>query len=239
MRSYKTEGIVINRRNFLEKDRILTLFTKERGKIEARAFGARRPGSKLSYISDLGIIAKFSISGGKSLDIITEAQVISLPERIRGDFNGSRKLSHAFKYANELFELDDPHPKTFELLRDLTNCISREDKPILFLSFILNIISDLGLEPELFGCTFCNKPFTDKCVLGFSPKEGLVHINCYKEELFRCDVNDIKIMRAILNYNLKQIVVLKVGKKKLRKVYELIKPYFAWHFGKRLPEELI
>ena len=239
MRSYKTKGIVIKKRNFSEKDRILTLFTKKSGKIEVLAKGARRPGSKLSYISDLGVIANFSVSRARSLDIVTEVQVISLPEKIRGNFNGSQKLSLSFKYVNELFELDDPHPKTFELLENLTTYISCEDKPILFLSFILNVISDLGLEPELFNCTFCNKAFTNKCDFGFSQKEGLVHKSCYEEELSDCGVNDIKIMRAILNYNFRQITALKVSKKDLCRVYELIKPYFAWHFSKSLPEELI
>jgi len=239
MRSYKTKGLVINKRNFLEKDRILTLFTRESGKVEVLAKGARRPGSKLSYISDLGIIAFFSVSETRSLDIVTEAQPLFVPEKIKGDFNSSQKLSFAFKYINELFELEEPHPRTFDLLQDLVNHVSQNDKPILFLSFILNIISDLGLEPELFSCSFCNKEFTKDCDLGFSPREGLVHKDCYNGDLFDCSVSDVKIMRAILNYNFKQVAMLEVGRKDLCRVYSLIKPYFSWHFGKQLPDNLI
>jgi len=239
MKSYKIKGIVIKRRNFLEKDRILTLFTEERGKIEILAKGARRPGSKLSYISDLGVIARFTVSKAKSIDILTEAEPISLPEKLRGNFNSSQKLGFVFKYTNELFELDDSHPRTYRLLKNLISSLSQKNQPILFLSFILNLIADLGLEPELFNCSTCNTKFTKECDIAFSPQEGLTHKKCCQSEVSYCSKNDAKLMRIILNYSFEKVVAAKIDEKHLKRVYKLVKSYFAWHFGKDLPKRLI
>jgi len=239
MKSYKIEGVVIKRRNFLEKDRILTLFTAKRGKIEILAKGARHPGSKLSYISDLGIIARFNVSKAKSIDILTEAEPISLPEKLRGNFNSSQKLGLAFKYTNELFEFDDPHPRTYRLLKDLISSLSQKDRLILFLSFILNLIADLGLEPELFSCSICNKKFTKDSSIVFSPQEGLTHKKCCQGEMNYCSKNDAKLMRIILNYPFKKVAAAKIDGKHLKRVFKLVRSYFAWHFGKDLPERLI
>ena len=239
MRTYKIEGIVIRRRNFLEKDRILTLFTNGRGKVEVLAKGARRPGSKLSYTSDLGVAAKFSVSRAKSIDILTDVEPVSLPDKLRGNFTSSQKLGLVLKYTNELFELDDPHPRTYQLLKDLLGSLSKQDRPVLFLSFILNLIADLGLGPELFSCSTCNKRFTENCDIVFSPQEGLTHAKCCQSEVSQCNHNDIKLMRIILNYPFARVADAKIDAQHLRRVYKLVRSYFAWHFGKDLPERLI
>jgi len=46
MKSYKTEGIIIKRKNFGEADRILTIFTKNKGKISIVAKGVRKINSR-------------------------------------------------------------------------------------------------------------------------------------------------------------------------------------------------
>ena len=47
-RAYKTEAIIIKRRNFGEADRILTILTKNYGKIQVRAPGVRKITSRRS-----------------------------------------------------------------------------------------------------------------------------------------------------------------------------------------------
>jgi len=239
MRAYKIEGIVIKRRNFLEKDRILTLFTHEKGKTEILAKGARRPGSRFSYVADLGVSAKFSVARTKSIDILTDVEVVSLADKLHGNFKSSQKFGLVLKYTNELFELDDPHPRTYRLLRDLLGSLSKKDRPILFLSFVLNLIADLGLEPELFHCSICNKKFTSVGKIGFSPREGLVHLECGEGEIVECNQNEVKLMRVILNYPFRKVVKAKIHIVHLKKVYKLVRLYFAWHFGKKLPERIV
>jgi len=238
-RSYKIEGVVIKKRNFLEKDRILTLFTHDRGKIEVLAKGARRPGSRLSYTSDIGTVAKFNITSTRSIDIVMEADQIIIPETVRGKFDKSHKLFLALKYSNELFELDDPHPRTYKLLVNLVKSLSKGDRPILFLSFILNIISDLGLEPELFNCNICDKRFTVKCDIVFSPQEGFIHKKCCQKDILDCTKDDIKLMRIILNYPFQKVAMVNIKREQLNKTYKLVREYFSWHFGKELPERLL
>ncbi|MBI4096902.1 MAG: DNA repair protein RecO, partial [Candidatus Levybacteria bacterium] len=48
MRTFRTEGIIIKRKNFGEADRILTVFTKEYGKLQVKAKGIRRIPSRRS-----------------------------------------------------------------------------------------------------------------------------------------------------------------------------------------------
>ena len=78
IRSYKTEGIVIKRRNFGELDRILTVFTKHNGKIQVKAPGVRRITSRRSShieLLNLSILTLYK-SSRSFFPIVTEAQAL-------------------------------------------------------------------------------------------------------------------------------------------------------------------
>ena len=76
MRSYKTEGIIIKRRNFGEGDRILTVLTKTYGKIQVKAPGVRKITSRRSSHIELLNIAFLSLyrNSYSFFPIVTEAE---------------------------------------------------------------------------------------------------------------------------------------------------------------------
>ena len=75
MPTYKTEAIVLSRRNFGEADKILTIFTKHYGKIRALAKGVRRMKSRKGGNVELFNQVSLVLAKGKNLDIITEVEL--------------------------------------------------------------------------------------------------------------------------------------------------------------------
>lgn len=75
MANYKTEAIVLKRRNFSEADRILVLYTRKFGKINAIAKGARRMTSKKGGSLELLNWCDLSMAVGQNLDLVLESQV--------------------------------------------------------------------------------------------------------------------------------------------------------------------
>lgn len=73
---YKTQGIIIKRANLGEVDRLLTVYTKDLGKILVRAKAVRKSQSKLKGHLELFLQSHFLIAPGKNLDIITGAETI-------------------------------------------------------------------------------------------------------------------------------------------------------------------
>ena len=61
MRTYKIEGIVLRRRNLGEADRILTVLSRESGKISIKAPGVRRIPSRRSSHVELLNHSKFTL----------------------------------------------------------------------------------------------------------------------------------------------------------------------------------
>lgn len=68
-----------------EADKVITLFSKERGIVKAVAKGARKPGAKISGKSELLCVNKLLLAKGKSLDIITQAESLETFSALRVD----------------------------------------------------------------------------------------------------------------------------------------------------------
>src|SRR5215468_2707066 len=85
MPAYTTTGLVLHRLNLGETDKILTLYTREHGKLSAVAKGARRAGSRLSGATELFTDSKFLLATGKTLDIVTQCEIRESFPALRND----------------------------------------------------------------------------------------------------------------------------------------------------------
>jgi DNA repair protein RecO (recombination protein O) len=73
--TYSAQALVLRARPLGEKDRVLTLFSPEKGRFSAVAKGARGPKSKLAALAQPFVIARFLLAKGRSLDIVSQAQI--------------------------------------------------------------------------------------------------------------------------------------------------------------------
>jgi DNA repair protein RecO (recombination protein O) len=74
-RVYKAQAIVLKRINFSETDRILTLFTREYGKLSSIAKGARRSTSRLGAVTEPFAFSRLLLAVGQNLDVLTQGEV--------------------------------------------------------------------------------------------------------------------------------------------------------------------
>src|SRR5688572_12551465 len=74
-RVYKEEAIVLRRLSTGETDRILTLFSRDRGKLSAIAKGARGPRSRLAGATEPFTHFTGLLAQGQNLDVLTQAEV--------------------------------------------------------------------------------------------------------------------------------------------------------------------
>ena len=95
---YKTRGIIIKKSNLGEFDQLITVYTKEFGKIVLRGKSVRKNKAKLKGCLDLFLKSFLMIAPGKGFDIITGAEIEENFSYIRSDLSA---LSACF-YLSEL-----------------------------------------------------------------------------------------------------------------------------------------
>lgn len=143
MRTYKTEGIIIKRRNIGEADRILTIFTKHYGKIKAVAKGVRKIKSRRAPHLELFNHVSLLLFRGKDLDIITEAQVINSFSNLRKDLE---KVGLTFKVCELVDQLTREGVSQKEVFSLLSSCLVRIDHPKEMAIGLGRVIRDFEIQ---------------------------------------------------------------------------------------------
>lgn len=100
MPSYAVEAFVLRSKPLSENDKLLTLLTREQGRISAIARGARKAGSSLGGSTDALCYAKLMLAKGRQFDYVQQAQPLRSFVRVRGDLS---RMAHALVLA-ELLE---------------------------------------------------------------------------------------------------------------------------------------
>lgn len=164
MPTYSVHAINIGSFPLGESDKVLTLFSAERGVLRAVAKGARKPGTKLSGKSDVLSVNKLFLATGRSLDIITQAESIASYPKLRHDLT---RLSFALYYA-ELTQnfgqgLTDESSSYFDYLCASLTLLSdsTHDPARLSLAFEIGLLNMLGYKPELDYCVVCRSVLTE------------------------------------------------------------------------------
>lgn len=174
MPTYTVNAINIGTFNLGEADKVLTLFTAEKGIVRAVAKGSRKPGTKMAGRADVLNINKLFLSTGKTFEIITQAETIDSFPALRGDL---LRLSYGLYYAelSHIFGqgLSQESQKYFDYLRHALHLQAAQiaDAGWLSLEFEVGLLDMLGYRPELTYCVFCREILTE------------YNIDCFNTEL--------------------------------------------------------
>ncbi len=155
-RTYKTHGIVLKHMPLGEADRIVTVYSRERGKLRAVARGVRRTTSKLrGHLETLSHVA-VSISEGRSLDAITEAQSIHAFRGLREDLQTVSEAVYMAELVDGFSADSSPDAKIFDLfLGSLVQLDEGRSSPQLVRFFEVQLLASSGFGPEFQRCVEC------------------------------------------------------------------------------------
>jgi len=133
---YKTEGIVLKSTEFEEADKIVTIYTKNYGKISAIAKGVRKTKSKFGSSLEILTHSIFLIYKGRNIDIVSQTEILE-------SFFSTSKEVIKFAFAvncvevvNKLTEEREINIGLFNLLKEVLHYLRKTDDPkLLTLSF--------------------------------------------------------------------------------------------------------
>ena len=163
MRSIIDDAVVIGLMDYREADRIVSLFSKEHGRINGIARGARRSVKRFGGALELFARLSVNFTQSDSLVPIKDVDAITIYPGIRSSFEG---IAYA-GYACELVSLFAPERQANgRLFRLLTAYLEYLDKAPATASdrhfFEINLLNILGYRPPLDSCAGCGSDLAAK-----------------------------------------------------------------------------
>lgn len=155
-RVYRTEAIVVRRQNLGEADRLLSLYTFDRGKIKAIAKGIRRPQSRKAGHLEPFTQVELMLAKGRELDIITQAEAIELFPRLRQELVLLSQAAYVVELVDRFTVERDQNRSLYRLLLNTLERLEVGADPDAVLRFYEIRLLDLtGYKPELIRCVEC------------------------------------------------------------------------------------
>lgn len=216
----KTNAVVLKKLNYGDTSLIVSLFTKEYGKMSGIVKGARSKRSKSGAIADLmnHIEIVFYQKENRDLQLISQLELIDHYPKTREDLD-KLKYSSAVIELIEQFTVDhEPHEKLFRGTTKILKLIndSQTDIELIFSKFFVFFLKEIGYELQLSNCTYCKTEISLTKQNSFDFVHGILCDNCCDEglALYKFSKELLKLLSCIstqkegYSYNLSEINAL-------------------------------
>ena len=234
---YTVNAIVLRRMSFGETDRIVTLYTREHGKISSIAKGSRKPISRLSGSTETLTYGRVALATGKNLEIITQFEVKESFPRIREDLKRLAYSGYIAELVDVLTEDRQPSIDLFDLLLSTLYLMERPNDPEkIARMFELKLMRLLGYEPALDECLRCRKPLPTGDLF-FSPSlGGMVCRQCgpLPDDAIQIPQAAIETMKALLDADAPEVERMEIPDS----VMDFIARIMRWYIRYRAEREI-
>lgn len=227
-RLYRTEGIVIRRSDVGEADRILTLYTPNRGKVHLVARGVRRPGSRMAGHVEMLTHSSFLVARGRNLDIVTQAQTLRAFPALRGDLARIGWACYLAELLDRMTAEETENYPAFQLLLEALEHLERgAPAELIARAYELHLLSILGYRPQMFRCVSCEREVEAQEQAFSATLGGVLCPRCRGEDgrARTLSLEGLKVLRYLQRNSLDDAGHLRLGDGCRKEVEDLLHGY--------------
>lgn len=240
-RTVKTEGVVLRSFRLGEADRVLHVYTHDRGRIGAVAKGVRKTTSRFgARLEPLSHVELLLHQGSGELYTVTGVSLVDAHRPARED---PYRLSVALIGAEAMLRLfveEERNERAFEAIARFLSAVDAIEAGLrgraaldpLALAFQLKLLWLSGYDPHLDACVECGEA---AALVGYLPRAGgAVCAACAPSEAVPLSPEGFRGMRALLRSPLADARALGLGERATRDALAVVVAAYEFHGGFRL-----
>jgi DNA repair protein RecO (recombination protein O) len=230
-RDYQTPAIVIKKIKLGEADRILTLFTPDRGKIEAVAKGVRRPKSKMAGHLELLTHSQIRLARGRNLDTIIGSQTLDSFLSLKNDLWLTSLGLYAIELINQFTVEHVASRLLFQLLLETLQRLSQAENTELVLRYFeIHLLDLVGYRPQLQECVSCRIELQPVANFFCSSAGGILCPNCQYDHpsSFSISVDALKVVRLFQRGTFEVVSRLKISQQLSQELKAVLAIYIRY-----------
>ena len=247
-RNYTTDAINLRSYDLSDADKIIVMYSRDKGLIRSVAKGVKRPKSKLGARMDSLIANTLMFTKGRNLDTVCQAQTINSFKKIREDMLKLMFSSYISEIvANFGLENDPGAEETYSLLYTALEKIaeSKEKKDIIIcvIKFQLKMMLISGIIPEFDTCLCCGKRVLNDDMYFSKERGGIFCSECNTRYHIPIKMHhklrDFLVAMLQFDFDYESEYDKKATDKICLVCFNLLKEYIASHCDKRFKSDKI
>ena len=234
MSLYRDQAVVLRTQKLGEADRIITMLTREHGRVRAVAKGVRRTKSKFGARLEPGSHVDIQLFVGKTFDTVTQVEAIeNYGDLVSRDYQ-RWTIASAILETAERFTSQEHEPALQEYLLVVGGLKAlaekRYDPSLILDAFLLRSLAIGGYAPSMTICSRCEKPGPHRyfSLVG----GGSVCADCRPSACATPSIETLELMSALLAGDWRS-ADLSEGRNR-REASGLIAAYLQWHLERGL-----
>jgi DNA repair protein RecO (recombination protein O) len=231
---YRDEAVVLRTQKLGEADRIITLLTREHGKVRAVAKGVRKTRSRLGSRVEPFMLIDIQLYEGRSLDIVTQVETIgAYGLGIAGDYGRYTAGTAMLETAERLLESErDPALQLFLLLAGALRSLAEgaHDAGLVLDAFLLRALAVAGWAPCFTDCARCGAPGPHRAVS--VPSGGSVCPQCRPAGSVAPHLETLDLLASLLSGD--WTVADASEERRRREASGIVAAYLQWHLERQV-----
>lgn len=183
MNNFVTDAINLKSYNLSESDKIVVMYSKDKGLIKCVAKGCKKPKSKLGARMDSLVANQLMLYKGKNMDTICEAKVINCFKDSRQNLDKLFYSAYVSEIVHNFGVEEDPSSQEvydllYKALEKISNSKEKKDILIAVIKFQLKIMEVSGFGIEFDTCLCCREQILEDNMYFSSKMGGVICEEC-------------------------------------------------------------
>ena len=242
----KTEAIVLKTMKYRDTSKIVTLLTKNYGRLSAVAKGARdrnlRFGSALDSLNH--VQAVFYKKEGGDLHLLSQCDLLRHFGRLSQDLNRLAAGLSVLELVHSVAHAEEENSALFQIVLEALSVLndSDADSSGVVLHFELKLLENLGFRPDLSLCSGCRAPLelqdagTKSQVFRSSPG-GIVCPRCLTKQMGNTEISGevVSFLRSLQGTTVDRVMEMKLTPSLCEEGRKILWYYFRCHIERIRP----
>ena len=224
------QGLVLRVTDYNDTDALLTLLTRNHGKLTVKARGLRRKNSPLIAPCQLLALGEFTLFEYRGMYTINEAHSVELFQQLRRNLTKLTLGTYFAQVAEVISQEDIPSTELLSLVLNCLYALSKLDIPETLVKAVFELRSAClaGYAPDLYGCSKCGNPFPDR----FDLSEGRLECSGCRDSAstgIRMPISGgmLEAMHYITTCDAKKLFSFSVGEDTIEQLSAVTESYLA------------
>lgn len=222
-----TEAIIFRSVDYQESSKIVTMFSREHGKIALMVRSAKKPKSKFSGLIEIGNILEvvYYYKASRSVQILTEASYAEKTKNLRLDFKKMATMTSAVELISQLLHDNEVNEPIFDFTKKMLVWLDSADihPPMLFPYLQIRLADLTGIGLQL------NNSNTDNKTNYLNLESGLISGESVSSHSYKLTQNQYNYVRLALQAKSSKLFELPFGTGELKTLIDHLDLYLKYH----------